>query len=283
MDDPPSTPQRKDKRKHPEPVNTSAPPSRSKMDLVHDALMAPFGGTSTHRKRNSTRILEDRMFSFGLQVKLYFTNVSLVAPVILTPRMMTHTSTVASRNSSNRQQLAAPSNASLDFATLGRAPMRLSLSRRITSGDLQIVEATDELLHEDIPDAESGVSLLKGFNATIPSSENNKTRRRQLRHVDVGPRTGKSRGLLRGREDEDAESVVSDDDLVLVDPSRRRGKNKGRRKRESLSAAKFLGKEELKRQSQEIVRDKENLHVRRVSHYTFNSCSRYLYQWSESH
>ena len=37
-----------------------------------------------------------------------------------------------------------------------------------------------------------------------------------------------------------------------------------KRGRESLSAAKHLGREELKRQTQEIIRDKENLHVRRV-------------------
>ena len=41
-------------------------------------------------------------------------------------------------------------------------------------------------------------------------------------------------------------------------------KGKKRRGRESLSTAKVLGKEELSRQKKEILRDKENLHVRRV-------------------
>ena len=43
----------------------------------------------------------------------------------------------------------------MDFATLGRAPMRLSLgTKRITSTDLQIAEATEELLAEEIPEPE---------------------------------------------------------------------------------------------------------------------------------
>jgi division protein 1 len=161
----------------------------------------------------------------------------------------------------------------LDFATLGRAPMRLTLgNRRITSRDLQIVEATDELLDADIPEAEgvaSDVSLLRGFNATIPSSEKNRTRRKQMRNVDT-PRIGLKRLGMSARgmmmEDEEERSVVSEDDVVVVTRPDERGKRKGKRRRgrESLSAAKALGKDELSRQTQEILLDKENLHVRRV-------------------
>ena len=160
----------------------------------------------------------------------------------------------------------------MDFATLGRAPMRLTLgNRRITSRDLQIVEATDELLDADIPEAEgvaSDVSLLRGFNATIPSSEKNRTRRKQMRNVET-PRIGLKRLGMNARgmmtEDEEERSVVSEDDVVVVTRPEERGKRKGRRRgRESLSAAKALGKDELSRQTQEILFDKENLHVRRV-------------------
>ena len=160
----------------------------------------------------------------------------------------------------------------MDFATLGRAPMRLTLgNRRITSRDLQIVEATDELLDADIPEAEgvaSDVSLLRGFNATIPSSEKNRTRRKQMRNVET-PRIGLKRLGMNARgmmtEDEEERSVVSEDDVVVITRHDERGKRKGRRRgRESLSAAKALGKDELSRQTQEILFDKENLHVRRV-------------------
>lgn len=156
----------------------------------------------------------------------------------------------------------------MDFATLGRAPLRLGLgSKRITSGDLQIFEAAEELLEAEVPEpvgVASNVSLLRGFNATIPSAEQSKTRRRQMRNVDT-PRLGlkklgmSARGLLTEDEDHEEQSVVSEDDMVVVRPHP--GQRKGR---ESLSAAKKLGKEELSRQSQEILRDKENIHVKRV-------------------
>ncbi|TFY82384.1 hypothetical protein EWM64_g1629 [Hericium alpestre] len=78
-----------------------------------------------------------------------------------------------------------------------------------------------------------------------------------------GRRSG-ARGLLEDGE-EDAE--WSEEDAVVV----RKGKDdyargrKGRRKRgrESLSANKVFGRDELERQTGEIKRDKENLHVRR--------------------
>ncbi|KAJ6626942.1 WD40-repeat-containing domain protein [Mycena sp. CBHHK59/15] len=160
----------------------------------------------------------------------------------------------------------------LDFATLGRAPVRFGMgSRRLTSGDLQIVEATDELLESEIPEPDglaSDVSLLRGFNATIPSAEQGRTRRRQMRNVDT-PRIGlkklgmSARGLLTDDDDHEAQSVTSEEDVVVV-PRIEAGALKGKRRgRESLSAAKTLGKDELTRQSKEITRDKENIHVRR--------------------
>jgi division protein 1 len=163
--------------------------------------------------------------------------------------------------------------------------MRLTVgTRRITSGDLQIVEATEELLAAEVPEestTRSNVSLMRGFNATIPSAEKGRTRRRQMRNVDA-PRIGlkklgmSARGLLmydegdeqgdHGDHDHEGQSVASEDDVVVVgrkDDRGRKGKG-GKSGRESLSAVKTLGKEELKRQTREILRDKENLHVRKV-------------------
>lgn len=217
----------------------------SKMDLVSKTLFAPFN----NKKKDSSRILTD------------------LAPVIMTPRMITAAATVSSR-SRGSLGASASGGSRLDFATLGRAPMRLTLgTRRITSRDLQIVEATDELLDAEIPEAEgiaSDVSLLRGFNATVPSSEKNRTRRKQMRNVET-PRIGlKKLGMsARGMMMEDEEER-SEDDVVVVSRLDERGKRKGKRRgRESLSAAKALGKDELRRQTQEILLDKENLHVRR--------------------
>ncbi|KAI0700448.1 WD40 repeat-like protein [Cytidiella melzeri] len=190
----------------------------------------------------------------------------------MTPRMASATANAASRRAISGGGVGS---SRMDFASLGRAPMRLGLgTRKLTSRDLQIVEATDELLEEEIPEPEgvaSNVSLLRGFNATIPSSEKSRSRRRQTRNVDT-PRLGLkklgmgSRGLLVDDDEHDHESVASEDDVVLVGSSAGKGK-KGKIKwkgRTSLSAGVSLGKDELLRQTHEIERDKENLHVRRA-------------------
>ncbi|ETW87713.1 hypothetical protein HETIRDRAFT_431969 [Heterobasidion irregulare TC 32-1] len=164
-----------------------------------------------------------------------------------------------------------PPRSRIDFATLGRAPLRLGLgTRRITSRDLEIVEAAGELLSVEIPEPPSpkseefggAPSLLRGFEATIPSADSGRTRRRMTRSVEV-PRIGLkklgagARGLMLDEE--------SEEDVVVVRQGDRGRGKKGRKKRgrESLSANKVFGKDELERQTHEILKDKENLHVRR--------------------
>jgi division protein 1 len=223
-------------------------------------------------RQKSSQTVRSALRETSVPTDLFF---GTVAPVIMTPRMISSTANASLRprqSVSDAHHSMSSSTSKLDFATLGRTPLRLGMgSRRITSGDLQIVEATDELLLSEIPEPDgvaSDVSLLRGFNATIPSSEQSRTRRRQMRNVDT-PRIGlkklgmNARGLLTEDEDHDVQSVTSEDDVVVV--PREAGTSKGKRRgRESLSAAKTLGKDELTRQSKEIMRDKENIHVRRV-------------------
>ncbi|KAF8640736.1 hypothetical protein AX17_000387 [Amanita inopinata Kibby_2008] len=187
----------------------------------------------------------------------------------MTPRMINSTATVSSRQRAAASGNSLP-NSRVNFASFGRAPLRLTFaSRKMTSRDLQIVEATEELLEAEIPDTgdvASNVSLLRGFNATIPSSDQNRVRRRQMRSIET-PRLGlkrlgmNARGLIVDDDEQEVKSVASEGDVVVV-PSFEMKRKKGRG-RESLSAAKSLGKEELTRQTQEIILDKENLHVRR--------------------
>jgi division protein 1 len=180
----------------------------------------------------------------------------------MTPRMIN-----SAANASSRQRKSVSSSSPLvDFASLGRTRLSLRPSHRVTLREMHIVEAADELLEADVPELEgvaSNVSLLRGFEATIPSADGSRTRRRQMRNVDT-PKLGlkklgmNARGLLtEEEEDTENQSVVSEDDIVVVGRKKRKG-------RESLSTAKRLGKEELTRQRDEILRDKENLHVRRV-------------------
>ncbi len=172
----------------------------------------------------------------------------------------------ASSISSRQRTRVADSSSPIDFASIGRAPLRLTLgSHRVTSRDLQIVEAAEELLEAEIPEPDgvvTNVSLLRGFNATIPSADQNRARRRQMRSVDT-PRLGLKRLGMTARGMITEDDVGSEEDVVVVSASEsgRKGKRRGR---ESLSTAKKLGKDELNRQATEIARDKENIHVRRV-------------------
>ena len=69
-----------------------------------------------------------------------------------------------------------------------------------------------------------------------------------------------ARGMLTEEEEHDNHSVGSEEDMVVISSNQKK-----KRGRESLSTVKRLGKDELTRQVSEILRDKENLHVRRVS------------------
>ena len=174
---------------------------------------------------------------------------------MMTPRMVHHATTRSRRGESSGI------TSKYDFATIGRAPLHLGLGRHVSSRDLQIVESAPDLLNADIPELDGiaqDVSLFQGFQATIPSAERNKTRRRRTRNVTfdgdegLGPkRSGmEARGLL-----------VNETTEVGGRTTKRKGK---KTTREPLSASRVLGKEELGRQRKEILQDKENLHVRRV-------------------
>jgi mitochondrial division protein 1 len=173
----------------------------------------------------------------------------------MNPRMVHHATT--------RSRRGEPSGitSKYNFSTIGRAPLRLGLGQRVTSRDLEIVESAPDLLNADIPEPDGiaqDISLFQGFQATIPSSERNKTRRRRMRNVQVeggGELGHKKLGM-------EARGLLTND---TTDSGGRGTKRKGKKMtRESLSASKVLGKEELSRQRKEILQDKENVHIRRV-------------------
>ncbi|KAF8329086.1 WD40-repeat-containing domain protein [Cantharellus anzutake] len=153
---------------------------------------------------------------------------------------------VSTRSSRNNNT----STPSLSLAALGRAPGRLSLGgRRITSRDLQIHEATNELLNIEIPEEDNNsstdVSLLRGFKATNPGANDGRARRRKMRNVD---------------EPLAPEQVATD-----VSPRPRQpSETRKRRPRISLATDVRLGRAELERQIHEISIDQENIKVRRA-------------------
>lgn len=193
-----------------------------------------------------------------------------VAPSIMTPRMV-QAAASSPRTSQGRSFKSSGITTGVDFNTLGRAPLRLTLQRRVTSTDLEILESTHDLLLTPIPEAEGvakEVSLLKGFNATIPSSEKGKARRRKTRNLQLDEedeedvesdfkRLGlQSRGMLT----EGPHNTSGDEGHGTVRKKRKSSRKSG----DAVKASKILGKDELNRQRKEILQDKENLHVRRV-------------------
>jgi division protein 1 len=178
----------------------------------------------------------------------------------MTTRMINSAaSSVSAQSSSASNGRVRSSGKILDFATLGRAPGRLShANRRVTSHQLEILEATSELTSSPIPpESEDEFSLIRGFNATAPSSERGKTRRRKTRHVETGPlglkeMGSKARGLLT-----DSATETNENGLPVAN-------SRALRSRSSLSANVRLGRPELERQKEEIRVDQEHIAVRRV-------------------
>lgn len=154
------------------------------------------------------------------------------------------------------------------------------MSERQNSTSLAILEQAPALLAsalaEDLPDSGAGgagVSLYRGFKATMPSSEMAKQRRRRVRgglaDDEVGgtkmglKRLGdKARGLLTEGDDERDLEGETKESLGVGRKARRR--RKARRGSVGHAAGKELSMEELAVQADEIGVDKDNLHVRRV-------------------
>lgn len=140
-----------------------------------------------------------------------------------------------------------------------------------SSTGIQILERADALSRLSLDDEAPAVSLIRGFKATIPTSELSKQRRRLIRgglvDEDLGGKLGlkalgdRARGLLTEGSAEDVEAAHT---------ARRKDKRSRRKKlRERRSTMAHLeGKlhlEDLLQQADEIAQDKDNLAVRQVS------------------
>lgn len=172
---------------------------------------------------------------------------------MMTPRRVAAAASAAAAGGVER----APKSV-LDFATIGRVPLRITLGRRTTARDLSVREATDALLLEPIPDSpvnesDNSVSFMRGFSATINSVDASRSRRRKARNVEM-PHLGlknkalAARGMLADGESEESPAA-----------------KKAARRGQSLSSSVKLTPEELARQKHEIIQDREHIHVRRVS------------------
>ncbi|KAJ1310674.1 hypothetical protein OPQ81_009201 [Rhizoctonia solani] len=205
--------------------------ARSRLGTATSALLAPF--SSEDGAQASNRIL------------------SGLAPSMMTPRRM-----AAAANAAASGAVENSPSSMLDFATIGRVPLRITLGRRTTARDLSIREATDALLLEPIPDTpatetENSVSFMRGFSATVNSVDASRTRRRKARNVDL-PHLGLRNKALAAR------GMLTEGDQDESPAAKKSGRH-----RQSLSSSVKLTPEELARQKHEIIQDRENIHVRR--------------------
>lgn len=167
-------------------------------------------------------------------------------------------------------------------------PQTFKYKEKPTATSLMIMEAVPRLLATPVDGSDADptygthrsldkVPLIQGFKATIPSSEMAKQRRRRVRGGVADEEVGggkiglkklgdQARGLLT--EGEEPTEVQDEQGAMVVGrKSKRRRRGHKDSRNHSISAGKELGLEELMRQADEIGMDKDNLRVRRVSHY----------------
>ncbi|RSH90672.1 Mitochondrial fission protein [Saitozyma podzolica] len=214
---------------------------------------------SEYRRSESVRILSD------------------LTPNLMQPRFLNHPA--AASGSSSRPLTKPPGRPASPYPLL-RLPTALpagisNVANRTTSSSLAILEAVDKLASMSLDGGprnsafaqEVPPSLIRGFKATIPSSELAKQRRRVVRgglvEEELGGKIGlkklgdRARGLLTERGEEDER------ELDMGRKSRKRRKaRESRRKSEGRHLEGRLHLEDLVKQAEEIRQDKENLHVR---------------------
>jgi division protein 1 len=171
-----------------------------------------------------------------------------------------------------------PPETSTSLAILENVPTLLTLS-------IPPSKATED---DSITNSELGrltdnsVSLIRGFKATIPTSELAKQRRRRVRggvadddlllessKIGLKKLGDRARGLLT--EGEEQTEADLEEERTRARKLRRRRLRKGRAggERDGPAAVEGLGIDELTRQVKEIAMDKDNLKVRKVSFDSF--------------
>lgn len=264
-----------------EPIASTLASSGNTLSIVKEALLTPFHGEA-RRAEGLNRLHE-------------------LVPQVISARSLT-SAQAASRAlgyGARGNQLALQTNASLT-TRLGHYTTHLPYRQPAeTATSLAILENIPNLLSLNIAQFRNGegsldqngesdipldgqVSLIRGFKATIPTSELAKQRRRRVRggvadddlliESSSGPSTlglkrlgDRARGLLtEGEEQTEAEL---EEERSRARKARRRKMRKGRgggTTATDLAVMEGLGIDELTRQVKEIAIDKDNLRVRKT-------------------
>ncbi|KDN45098.1 WD40 repeat-like protein [Tilletiaria anomala UBC 951] len=194
-----------------------------------------------------------------------------IAPHIMRPRMLQAAAAASASisNASHSSNMLGLQSGSLRLTNPGRSLVRFGNMVRhgpITSTDLRIQEASDQILLtaamgdvEEPTGIAAEVSLLRGYQATIPSALEGKSRRRKARgrdapHMGLKSMGNSARGLLT-----DGDAAESQRDVSISREAR-----KARRSAAAKGKEIPLSEEELQEQLGDILTDKENLSVRRM-------------------
>lgn len=239
------------------------------MSMAKEVIMGGFGG-SDYRRSESMRILSDRELPptrYGFRIA----NAIVVTPSLMNPRILAQTN--PSSRGIGRSTPVPPSQLLRLPTTLPSTFSQLS-GQRQTSTSLAIIESVDRLAQLSLTPPPMEVeqpSLIKGFKATIPSSELAKQRRRLIRggmvEEELGGKLGlkklgdRARGLLTDGMEEERDEIIE----MGRKSSRRRAREKRRSQAGSSHFKSKLHLEDLVKQADEIAQDKENLHTRTVS------------------
>lgn len=193
---------------------------------------------------------------------MIFTLTYIVAPSLMQPR---YSKGLAGRSSSPMPPRPGLLRLPTHIPGLNMGPVQPT-----SSTGIQILERADALTRLSLDDDAPAVSLIRGFKATIPTSELSKQRRRLIRgglvDEDLGGKLGlkalgdRARGLLTDGSDE----IEAQHEAKRKDKRSRRKKLRERRSTMAHLEGK-LHLEDLLQQADEIAQDKDNLAVRQVT------------------
>ena len=186
------------------------------------------------------------------------------------PRMVN-----AARNASSSRALQRPPTRPGGLLRLPTSfPIGVTgIPTRATSNSLVIQEAVERLTSMSLDPQTSTAqeeelpSLIRGFRATMPSSELPKQRRRMLRGGMVDADFGYEKIGLKRLGDRARGLLTDGNEEEMTDGAGRRSRRRKHRRGGSFGRAgtSKLRLEDLVQQADEIAQDKENLHVRTVS------------------
>lgn len=210
-----------------------------------------------------------------------------VAPHIMRPRILSAAVAAGNTMTNNVSNSALIGFLPLTRTGIGgysisqpaRSLVRLGNTIRqgpVTSTDLKALEASYQILssinsaniEEEIQDPKGvakEVSLLRGFQATLPSNLDGRARRRKQRgrddfHLGLKNMSDNARGMLVNGSTSFDSSIEEDGGLQQKQKEKRRARRSLANKAKEVP----LTLEELEGQREEILTEKENLNVRRM-------------------